>query len=150
MRRFPAFAVLALVPALASAADFTFKVPLQIVNLDERVSSVKVSCTVNLKGGKSSTTTSLSVPIDPGTGNVTAAETLVGVNAPPGVDPRDAINYRCKLIITTMVHAPAVDNPPEFGCNVVVYTGAGISTRFMVCDTSKPIHREIYGSFTSQ
>ena len=147
MRRMLAFAVLTLVPALAPAAGFTFRVPLQIANLDERVKAVKVSCTVALSTGQHRTNTSHRILIDPNTGNPTAAEVLLGVDFPSGYgDPRDALSYKCELIVVTNVDS----HPADLGCHAVVHTpGAGDSS-FILCDSSTPHRFRIYGNPLSQ
>lgn len=147
MRRILAFAALALVPALASATDFLFKVPLQISNLDERVKAVKVSCTVALSTGQHRTTTSLPVMIDPNTGNPTAPEALVGVNFPSGYgDPRDAFSYKCELIIWTNIDS----HPADLGCHAVTHTPGEGNSSFLLCDSSTPYRFRIYGNPLSQ
>lgn len=144
MKRFPAITisafVTALAPILASAADYTFKIPLQIQNLHEQATDVRVRCELWGKGpdgsrAKFGVAVSPKVPVDRQTGNVSATEVQVtfDVNR-QSFDPRDATSCACELSVVT---ASGGDNWLADSGGIRVHVPGGMRM-VPAADTTKP------------
>jgi hypothetical protein len=122
MHRFLSIAALTsmgtLVPASATAADFVFRIPIDVTNLAEGIRYAKLTCAVSaMKNGVRTIAGwgqgSPGNP-DPATGNLPQQIAQVQVNVTPagssaslptgysgpsasGIDPRDVDHYRCQL-----------------------------------------------------
>lgn len=85
-------ATVALGAPRASAADFTFKVPVQVSNMDPSVTALKVQCAASGAEGYSN-----SVPLDTATGSFSGTVTCE-VSMGGALPPQDVKTYRVNFV----------------------------------------------------